>query len=134
MQQILVPIFVCVVLPVAVVLITVLGKMNADNRRAQIIIKAIEANNDVDVDKLAESMRRPHKSPRELLNLRLLRGCIFSLLGVALVVAGLVFINYQATRDTIALFMLSGGASLAVGVSYLVVYRVSRKQVDADAQ
>lgn len=40
-MEILVPIFVCVVLPVAVVLITSLTKINSDNRRTQIIIKAI---------------------------------------------------------------------------------------------
>lgn len=38
----LVPIFICVVLPVAIVLIVFLAAMNSDNKRAKILIKAIE--------------------------------------------------------------------------------------------
>lgn len=59
MEDILVPIFCGAVLPIAIVLIVSLRKMNADNKRSQIIIKAIEANRDVDTDKLIESLRKP---------------------------------------------------------------------------
>ena len=73
MTQTLVPIFVCVVLPIAIVLIVSLAKMNADNKRTQIILKAIEANRDVDTEKLIESMKKPEKTALQILNLRLLR-------------------------------------------------------------
>ena len=55
----LVPIFICVVLPVAIVFIVSWVKMNGDNKRAQVILKAIESNNNIDADKLAESLRKP---------------------------------------------------------------------------
>lgn len=132
MQQILVPIFVCVVLPVSIVLIYFLAKMNNDNKRAQIIIKAIEANNDIDTDKLAESLKRPEKSDRQILNLRLLRGCMFSLVGLALIIIGLVNLSYDRSfyDDPVCIPMLFGGSILAIGISYLIVYFVTRKQID----
>lgn len=130
MHEIL-PIFVCVVLPVSIVLIVFLAAMNSDNKRAQILIKAIESGNGIDADRLAEAMRKPQKSARELLNLRLLRGCIFSLVGVALCTVGLVSlvkgINFGSNPVTIPLVF--GGASMAIGISYLIVYFVTRKQV-----
>lgn len=133
MTSTLVPIFICVVLPIAVVLITSLTKVNGENKLALIVIKAIEANKDVDTDKLIESLKKPQKTPREILNCRLLRGCIFSLVGVALAIAGIAsFIaGSEFESDSVACPFVFGGISLAVGISYLIVYFVTRNQ-DAD--
>ncbi len=83
MAQILVPIFVCVVLPVAIIAIIFGASINSDNKRSKVLIKAIESNCDIDADKLAEALQKPKKTALEILNLRLLRGCIFSLVGIA---------------------------------------------------
>ncbi len=134
MVSILVPIFVCVVLPVAVVLITALSKMNSENKRTQIIIKAIEANKDVDTDKLIESLKKPQKTPREILNGRLLRGCIYSLVGVVLAIVGIANLatGSEFSADPVTVSFVFGGISLAIGISYLIVWQVTRKQVDSD--
>ncbi|MDE6488700.1 MAG: hypothetical protein K2L46_05410, partial [Paramuribaculum sp.] len=78
MTATLVPIFVGVVLPIAIVAITAASKINNDNKRSKVLIKAIESNCGIDADKLAETLQKPKKTAREILNLRLLRGCIFS--------------------------------------------------------
>lgn len=121
LKDILVPIFVCCVLPVSIVLIIYLTYVNADNKRAQVLIKAIESGNVMDTDKLAEALKKPQKSAREILNLRLLRGCIFSLIGVSIIVTSL-FIDMPKA-------ILVGALSLAIGLSYLIVWFVSRKHV-----
>lgn len=121
LEDILVPIFVCCVLPVSIVLIIYLAYINADNKRAQVLIKAIESGNVMDTDKLAEALKKPQKSAREILNLRLLRGCIFSLIGVSIIVTSL-FIDMPKA-------ILVGALSLAIGLSYLIVWFVSRKHV-----
>lgn len=131
LQQILVPIFVCVVLPVMVVWIVLRAAMNSDNKRAEVLIKAIEANNDIDADRLAAALEKPRKTPREVLNLRLLRGCIFSLVGIFFIVIGLVSWA-QGTEfgaDPVTIPMLFGGAAMAIGISYLIVYFVTRNQI-----
>jgi ABC-type Fe3+ transport system permease subunit len=133
MESILVPIFVCVVLPIAIVLITSLAKMHSENKRTQIIIKAIEANKDVDTDKLIESPKKPQKTAREMLNLRLLRGCQFSLIGIALAIVGFVnsITGSDFSDDSVTIPMILGGISIAIGISYLIVWNVTRKQTNS---
>ncbi len=131
MTGILVPIFICVVLPVAIVLIVSLYNMNSDNKRAQVLIKAIEANKDIDTDKLAEAFSKPRRSPREILNLRLLRGSIFTLCGLGFVIFGLVGLanDFTIRMEPVMIPMICGASCLAVGISYLIVYFVTRKQL-----
>lgn len=131
MTGILVPIFICVVLPVAIVLIVFLYNMNSDNKRAEVLIKAIEANKDIDTDKLAEAFSKPRRSPREILNLRLLRGCIFTLCGLGFVIFGLVGLanDFTIRMEPVMIPMICGASCLAVGISYLIVYFVTRKQL-----
>ncbi len=131
MTGILVPIFICVVLPVAIVLIVFLYNMNSDNKRAEVLIKAIEANKDIDTDKLAEAFSKPRRSPREILNLRLLRGSIFTLCGLGFVIFGLVGLanDFTIRMEPVMIPMICGASCLAVGISYLIVYFVTRNQL-----
>lgn len=131
MVHILTPIFVCGILPLAFAALVFAGAMNNDNKRAKVLIKAIEANCGIDADKLAEALQKPKKTAREILNIRLLRGCIFSFIGIALCIVGTVsfsmgseFASYPVTVP-----LIFGGVSIAIGVSYLIVYFVTRKQV-----
>lgn len=121
-------------MPVSIVLIAVYYAINSDNKRAKVLIKAIESGNNIDTDKLVEALRKPQLTPAELLNQRLLRGCIFSLVGAALVVCGLlnhVFVSNSAV-GLLLLAGIGGGISIAIGVSYLIVYFVTRKKADID--
>ena len=130
--EILVPIFICVILPVSIVLIISLTKINGENKKTQIILKAIETNKDVDTDKLVESLRKPLRTPRELLNIRLLRGCMYSLIGLALIIVGLVNLAGESELgdDPVTIPLVFGGIVIAIGISYLIVYYVTRKQID----
>ncbi len=132
MVEILVPIFVACVMPIAIVLIIALRKINEDNKRSQIIVKAIEANKDVDTDKLIESLKKQEKTPLEILNGRLLRGCMYSLIGVALEIVGIVNLanGTEFSADPVTVPMIFGGISLAIGISYLIVYFVTRNQIE----
>lgn len=119
-------------LPVAIVAITAATKINNDNKRSNVLIKAIESNCGIDADKLAEALQKPKKTARETLNQRLLRGCIFSFSGLALCIVGIVSLcmGTEFAADPVTVPLLFGGASLAVGLSYLVVYFVTRKQIN----
>ena len=127
MQQILVPIFVCVVLPVSIVLIAALTKMNADNKRSQTIIKAIESKGNDN----PQSDKNQKSSSIELLYRHLLRGCIFSLCGLVMVAVGIINLATGAvfSSDQVTVTLLLGGISLAVGISFLIVYAVRHKDL-----
>lgn len=129
-----IPIGICVIVPIAVVWIVFKTFMNKDNRRTEVLIEAIKSNNDIDTDKLAETMAGRSRTPEEILNLRLLRGCIFSLAGLAVLGATLIFyfINEYIENECIGLFLIAGLISVAIGISYLIVYYVTRKTTDKD--
>lgn len=131
MEDILVPIFVCVVLPVAIVAIVFGASMFQDRQRTKILTKAIDNNLSMDVDKLAEALRKPVKTPEEIRNSRLLRGCIFSFIGIVLLAIGIV--NWcsgaDLQSDNVSVTMMIGGISLAIGGSFMTVYYVTRKQI-----
>lgn len=128
---ILIPISICAILPISIVLIIFLALMNSDNKRAKVLIKAIESGNGVDADKLAAAMQKPRKTPRELLNSRLLRGCIFSFIGIALIILGILSLvnGVDFESDPVFIPVMFGSASLAIGISYLIVYFLTRNQV-----
>lgn len=131
MSGVLVPIFICAVLPIAVVWIIFRTQMNSDNKRSEVLIKAIETNNDIDADKLAEAFQKPRRGAREILNLRLLRGCICTLTGIAILIVCLYYYNSapEYKIDECTGFLTCGLVALAIGISYLIVYFVTRKQV-----
>lgn len=108
--------------------------MNNDNKRAEVLIKAIEANNGIDADRLADALGKPRKTAREILNLRLLRGCIFSLIGLGFFATSILANIEELHPDNIVFPMLIGSVSLAIGASYLIVYFVTRKQVNASSE
>ncbi len=56
MKQTIVPIFVCVVLPVAITLIVAAVKMNRDKTISQVLLKALESPGQVDTDRLIQTM------------------------------------------------------------------------------
>ena len=114
---------VAVLLPALIVWILTRATINKDNKNAEIIIKAIENNSIVDTDKLVKALSKRGKTPRQLLNLRLLRGCIFTFIGIAIKSSSLpeIHIRYNS--------ILLSGISLAIGFAYLVVYFVTRKSV-----
>lgn len=131
-MEILVPIFVCVVLPVSIVAIYYGASINSEDKREKVLIKAIESNSGIDADKLVQALTKPRKTAREILNLRLLKGCIFTFIGLGLTITGLLswIDGSQFKEDPVTVPMLLGSASLAVGLSYLIVYFVTRKQIN----
>lgn len=139
MQQILVPIFICVVLPVAIVLIVSAVKMNRDKTISQVLLKALESPGQVDTDRLIETLegekknknKNKNRTPYQELTSRLLRGCIFTLVGIVLILAE--FLCGSPDYPDWSFFTL-GGVSMAIGISFLIVYAVSRRHVMAESR
>ncbi len=120
----LIPIGVCIVLPIMIVWIVFKAKTNNDNKRADVLIKAIENNANIDAEKLAEALGKQQISAKELLNRRLLRGCMFTILGVAFSIIALTF--SAAPEDMQFISYILAALSFAVGIAYLIVYFVTR--------
>lgn len=131
----MIPIGICVVLPIMVVWIESRAKINKDNKSAEILMKAIENNSTIDVEKFVEAFGNKKKTPVEILHLRLLRGCIFTFVGVALVITTIICVGLGRVHvDFIPFMTVATGIVLAIGLAYLVVYFVTRKTIEGDRE
>ena len=129
----LVTIGIVVVLPIWVVWLVCRAYTNRDNKKAQIVIKAIENNSPIDAYKLAEALSNKEKSAEQVLQLRLLRGCTFTFVGVALAIFALVMVLRMYDTDVELVFLFLSVISFAIGLAYLVVYFVTRKSINKDS-
>lgn len=127
---IMIPIFVCVVLPVSIIWIIMKTVRFKEARRTEVLIKAIESGKDIDANLIADAMAKPRKAPktpRELLNLRLNVGSVFTIMGLFLLV--ITFVCFW--NDDKGLFICGSidAILMGIGLGFLITYFVTRKQV-----
>lgn len=132
--SILVPLGICVVLPVMIVWLCYRSLSNTENKRAEVLIEAIRANNNIDINALAKSFAKQNKTPREVLNSRLLKGCIWGLIGLVLTLSSIFMMCFDSIdTDSFEFLIICGLVCIAIGASFLIVYFATRKQLpDSD--
>ncbi len=122
--QILIPIGVAVVLPVAIVAIVFKSALASDRNRKEIILAALEKNPNLDVEDLVKRMKKSNKLIKEKLLARLERGCLCCLMGVAFMLL-YFFLGVQG-EDFI---VVVGAALIAIGIAFLISYFVGRRML-----
>ena len=132
--DILMPLGVCVVLPVMIVWLVMRTRQNEINKKTEIMLKAIESGATVDTE-FFKSQQRGQKTIKERLLSRLTWGSIFSLVGVVLLVLAIVFANSYAPdgwnfgSSPAPTFAIIGGISLAIGLALFAVFFVGKKMM-----
>ena len=135
LEDILIPLGVCVVLPVLVVWLVMRKKTNETNRRAEIIMAAINKGSDIDTDKLLDSLEtsgKQAKDPRAALKEKLMRKLLiaFILIGLGITFCLLAAItDYQggSSSEEIEELAFAAAAFLLTGAAFLLSYFISRK-------
>lgn len=131
--QLLVPIGVAVVLPIAIVAIVFRSALASDRNRKEIVLAALEKNPDIDVEQLMKNLKKSEKLIKEKLLARLERGCLCCLMGMAFMVL-YFFLGVQGED----LIVVVGAALIAIGIAFLVSYFVGRrmlaKEMEAEQQ
>lgn len=131
--QILVPIGVAVVLPVAIVAIVFRSALASERNRKEIVLAVLEKNPDIDVEQLMKNLKKSEKLIKEKLLARLEHGCLCCLMGVAFMLL-YFFLGVQG-EDFI---VVVGAALIAVGIAFLISYFVGRrmlaKEMEAEQQ
>ena len=121
--EILIPIGVAVVLPVAIVAIVFKSALASDRNRKEIILAALEKNPNLDVEDLVKRMKKSEKLIKEKLLARLERGCLCCLMGVAFV---LLYFFLSVQNEFL---IITGAALIAIGIAFLVSYFVGRRML-----
>ena len=131
--QLLVPIGVAVVLPIAIVAIVFRSALASERNRKEIVLAVLEKNPDIDVEQLMKNLKKSEKLIKEKLLARLEHGCLCCLMGVAFMLL-YFFLGVQG-EDFI---VVVGAALIAIGIAFLVSYFVGRrmlaKEMEAEQQ
>lgn len=127
-MDVIVPIFVCVVLPVAIVWLVMRARQNETDKKAEIMIKAIEAGVPVDMDQFQAARKTPKTIKQDLLE-KLTGGCITSLMGVTFLTLAILR-NMGVIKVWMGHYMfLAGGILLAVGLGLFISYFAGKKML-----
>ena len=131
MEEILIPLGICVALPVLIVWLVNRTRQNETNRKTEIALKAIESGATIDANFFKST--NGEKTIKERLLKRLTGACIFTLMGIAFFITGLInrsLVDVVATsKDYIVYPLMSGGIFLAIGISLFIVFFVGRKML-----
>lgn len=132
MEDILLPIFICVILPVTIVWLVMRAKQNETNKKAEIMLKAIESGVAVDMEQFQTAKKKTKTIKQDLLE-KLNGACITSLMGVAFL--GLWAIDEFGPGIPKSFFFFqemlpfAGGVMLAVGIGLFISYFVGKKML-----
>ena len=137
MEEILISIGICVVLPVMIVWLINRTRQNETNRKTEIMLKAIESGATIDADffKAQQEQKGPRttRTIKERLLRRLTGGCVFTLMGVAFAVIGLVnrsmMTDIHMSNDAFTMPCILGGIFFSIGVALLIVFFVGKKML-----
>ena len=131
--QLLVPIGVAVVLPIAIVAIVFRSALASERNRKEIVLAVLEKNPDIDVEQLMKNLKKSEKLIKEKLLARLERGCLCCLMGVAFI---LLYFFCEVIRTDMLLIV--GAALIPIGIAFLISYFVGRrmlaKEMEAEQQ
>ena len=116
---------ICVAI-VMVVWLKMRNKTNKTNKRAGILLTALEKNANIDTDAMTIMMAEPSKKNSVKINLlnRLLAGCILAFIGIALIV---VMIVEPLSEDSANGMLTCGIVFLAIGIALLLNYFVGKR-------
>ena len=130
--QLLVPIGVAVVLPIAIVAIVFKSALASERNRKEIVLAVLEKNPDIDVAELMKNLKKSEKLIKEKLLARLERGCLCCLMGVAFV---LLYFFLSVQNEFL---LIVGAALIPIGIAFLISYFVGRrmlaKEMEAEQQ
>ena len=126
----LIPIGVCVVLPVMIVWLVSRSRRHETDRKAEIMLKAIEAGVPIDPALFAKPAERKAKTRQEKLLENLSSACICSLMGLFFLAIGIVdqFTDWEGFLSP-DITITGGGVLLAVGISLFVTYFSGKKML-----
>lgn len=135
LEGILIPLGVCVVLPVLVVWLVMRKKTNETNRRTEVMLAAIEKGSDVNAEKLLglfDKTGKPTKTTRTALKERLMKKLLtaFILMGIGIafgIYALLMSIQGGSNTNDLAAYSFVSAVLLLVGAAFLISYFISRK-------
>lgn len=127
LTELLVPIGICVALPISIVYLILKRKIISENNKKEIILAALEKNADVNIEELVKKTSAPDKLLKEKLLRKLQWGLMAVVLGIGLLIYAILVGNSLAVY--LQLYVVGCVAILAIGVSLLFTYLMGKKML-----
>ena len=132
-QKMVTTIGIWVVLPVLIVWLINRKRTNDTNRKAEVLLKAIESGAAIDPSILKENKRV--KSTKEILLNRLTAAWVSTLVGIIFIVFGItIYILLERPQESILMISGVGGVMLAVGIALFLVYSSGKKMFEVEIE
>lgn len=130
LEDVLVPLGICVFLPLMAIWLTIRKKMHAEDIRKEIILAALEKDASIDIEQLVSKMNKPEKLLKEKLLKKLQWGMLAMFLGIGLMgFAIYIYAMHLGGTDHPMNYFLCGLAFFAVGIAFLANYHVGKKML-----
>jgi hypothetical protein len=128
---------ICVLLPIVIVWLINRRKTNETNRRAEILLKAIEAGSTVDLNLFKEQQKQ--KSIKEKLLDRLTAAWVTTLVGLPIIAFGIsMYCLLEHPSEGLLAIACIGSIIMAVGIALFGVYFAGKKllatELEAEAK
>lgn len=133
--QVMIPIGICVILPISIVMLYLRAKKHETNKRTEILLAAIEKNAEIDVEDFLAKLAPPKKSIKQMLLTKLLWGSIITAIGAG----AMGYTIYADVMGEMRVGILQNcylfsALILSVGVAILIVFFVSKKMLAKELQ
>lgn len=129
----IIPISICVILPITIVRLIIRERINRDNTRKDIILAAMEKNTDIDIEAMMKKLNgsnEPKKLLKEKLMTKLLVGSVMAGFGVFVYVAMAVYIwLHRFNNDMFICLSFAAVPALAIGIAFLINYFIGKKML-----
>lgn len=125
------PVFICVVLPVSIVWLVARTRQQETNKKAEIMLKAIEAGVPVDMTQFEPAKKqKATKSIKQDLLEKLNGACITGLMGIGFLTLGILrTLNWEFGRHVFMnkFWLPAGCVLLAIGIGLFISYFAGKK-------
>lgn len=125
LTELLVPIGICVALPISIVYLILKRKIISENNKKEIILAALEKNADVSIEELVKKTSAPDK----LLKEKLLNKLRWGLMTIVLSIGLFIYAIFVGDAGELKLYVIGSVVLLAIGVSLLFTYLMGKKML-----
>lgn len=129
LEDVLLPIFICVVLPIFIVFLVMNARKHEVSRKAEVALKAIEAGAPVDPNFFKTAKKKKEGIKERLLG-QLTGACITFLMGAAFLAVNLL--NWNDTG--LHMFSVAGIVMMAIGLGLFISFFVSRSMLSREIE
>lgn len=131
--EMLVPIGICVVLPIMIVWLVTRTKSRSIDKKTEVLLKALENGQQIDPELLITPKQSKNlKTIKMVLLEKLQVAAVFTIMGVAMIVLSAVGILGDTANVGFPVFMLCGVIFSAIGVGHIFVYMLGKQNLKAE--